>query len=100
MFRNISRRQKQLKLMPFSPHNLFSRAIYQSLQLCLIFLTVGLYYNTFECFPFFAKLHIFLFIYVALTRSPQLEQLTNANYCSNHVTQWDTTIKYIIAYLG
>jgi len=25
--------------------------------------------------------------------------LTKVNYCSNHVTQWDTTIKYIIASL-
>jgi len=37
---------------------------------------------------------------MALTRSPQIGQLTNANYCSNHVTQWDTTIKYVIASLG
>jgi len=38
---------------------------------------------------------------MALTRSPQIGQLTNANYCSNQVTQWDTTtIKYGIASLG
>jgi len=37
---------------------------------------------------------------MALTRSPQIGQLKNANYCSNHITQRDTTIKYIIASLG
>jgi len=37
---------------------------------------------------------------MALTRSPQIGQLANANYCSNHVTQWDIAIKYIIESLG
>jgi len=27
-------------------------------------------------------------------------QLTNAKYCSNHATLWDTTIKYVNASLG
>jgi len=46
-------------------------------------------------FSFIAMIHLEIF-YIVLATSSQTRQLTNANYCSSHVTQRNTTIKYII----
>src|SRR6218665_1232541 len=84
MFRNMSQGQKQLKINNFSSHNLFSRVICQSLQLCLSLLTV--YYNTLECFPVFAKLHFFIYFYgfdkITTNRTTEECQLLLKSYYS------------------
>ena len=105
MFRNMSRGHRRLKINNFFISQPIFKCTCNTLNASVLsHLSNSIYFNmhfevTSECFPFLQN-YTFLVIYMALTRSPQIGQLTSANYCSNHVTQLDTTIKYIIASLG
>jgi len=69
---------------------------------CVVISYEGSILQYLRMFSIFCKTIPFWFIYMALTRSSQIGQLTNANYCSSHVIQWLITIihVYIIASLG